>query len=475
MTEKEINERLKSGIYEIAPNCLDDIMEKISEKEEIKNTAEIKRIWSNKRMVSYLVSMAACFVILAGAYGGYQYNNSKITTIIELDVNPSIEFQVNKSEKVKKVVALNEDGTEIIENLSLEKETMEAATIDVMDELRKRGFITEESSTVLISVENDSQETTEKIKEKLSDKIAEHFAEDDIQITVLKQTIVRDEKVEAMAEEYHISTGKALLVKTMVEKNKNLKEEQLAEMTVDEIVKQADKENINLETGLSKKTKQKGEEKGTITEKAQENKKSEKTVTKSPIKNEQESKSLKEQDSEKTRDSDQKHDKGEKSEATQKQDKGEKAKPTQKQDRGEKPKPTEKQDGGEKPKPTEKQDEGEKPKPTEKQDGGEKPKPTKKQDGGEKPKPTQKQDEAEKPKPTQKQDEAEKMKPTTEPERTEKPHSTEKPEREERPQPTGKPEREEKPQPTGKPEREERPQPNGSEDSDKKVKSPQSI
>ncbi|MBQ4531568.1 MAG: hypothetical protein IJA36_13325 [Lachnospiraceae bacterium] len=72
---------------------------------------------------------------------------------------------------------------------------------------------------------------------------------------MLKQTMVEDEISESMAKEYNISKGKALLVKTIVEENSDLKEEQLARMTVDEIVKKAEESHVKLKKVLDEKSK----------------------------------------------------------------------------------------------------------------------------------------------------------------------------------------------------------------------------
>lgn len=67
--------------------------------------------------------------------------------------------------------------------------------------------------------------------------------------------MVEDEISESMAKEYNISKGKALLVKTIVEENSDLKEEQLARMTVDEIVKKAEESHVKLKKVLDEKSK----------------------------------------------------------------------------------------------------------------------------------------------------------------------------------------------------------------------------
>lgn len=263
MTEKDINKCLKNGISQIAPDCLDDVMEKLSAMDNNLKPIGTKQRWTGKRMVGYMASMAALFAVLMGAYGYHQYDLHKVTTVVELDVNPSIEFCANKSDKVVKVKALNDDGEKILQHLSLKDETIKDAALVVMDELVEAGFITKEKATVLVSVENKNQDKTEKIKEGISKEIKEHLRKEDIQITVLKQTITKDEDSENIAKEYNISKGKALLVKTVMEENSALEKNELVQMSVDELARQVSdetahylkdscqvsgEENVNVET-----------------------------------------------------------------------------------------------------------------------------------------------------------------------------------------------------------------------------------
>ena len=101
MTEKEINIHLKNGICEIAPDCLEQILEKVSKEEQKKDIYTFKKKWTSRKVTSYIAVMVTCFVLVVSGYG--VYDKGKVTTIVELDINPSIEFLVNKSDKVIKV------------------------------------------------------------------------------------------------------------------------------------------------------------------------------------------------------------------------------------------------------------------------------------------------------------------------------------------------------------------------------------
>mgnify|MGYP002624932305 CR=1 FL=1 len=49
--------------------------------------------------------------------GAFFVNVAMAQTYVTLDVNPSIEFSLNRSEKIVKVTALNEDAEEIVDEL----------------------------------------------------------------------------------------------------------------------------------------------------------------------------------------------------------------------------------------------------------------------------------------------------------------------------------------------------------------------
>ena len=377
MTEKQINEHLKNGISEIAPNSFDTIWERI--ESEKKAPIIFPKKWISKTATKWMPAIA-CLCVVAGMCGGYQYTAKTVSTVVELDVNPSIELSVNKLDKVIGAKALNNDGEEILENLSLEKKKVKEATLCVMDEIVEQGFLTQEKATVLVSVENKSEKKTTKIKEDLSKEIETHLEKNDIEITVLKQTIKEDEISKKLAEEYNISTGKALLVKTLVEENSKLKEEELAKMTVDEIVKEAAKEKMDVGSILEKKNstenngKKKEESKDSLVTKTPVSIKSE-DFSKEEKKGEAKAQSKEEQKGE-TKNPSKEEQKGETKNPTKDEQKGEPQNPAEDGKKGEPQNPTEDGKKGEPQNPTEDGKKGEPQNPTEDGKKGEPQNPT---------------------------------------------------------------------------------------------------
>ena len=65
-------------------------------------------------MKKVLLIVSVIVVITIGVIGFILYNNRTVSTIT-LDINPSIEINLNKDNKVKSVVALNDDAKDIVD------------------------------------------------------------------------------------------------------------------------------------------------------------------------------------------------------------------------------------------------------------------------------------------------------------------------------------------------------------------------
>ena len=77
----------------------------------VMETAKKKKTWTRQ-----LAGIAACLCLIVGAVFGFQnYQvNHAVDATVSLDVNPSIEIQVNQKERVLQVIPLNDDGKIII-------------------------------------------------------------------------------------------------------------------------------------------------------------------------------------------------------------------------------------------------------------------------------------------------------------------------------------------------------------------------
>ncbi|MDF2948192.1 MAG: hypothetical protein K0R07_202 [Sedimentibacter sp.] len=117
-------------------------------------------------------SIAAALVITTAT--GYAYTTP--STYVSLDVNPSIEYKLNAFDRVISVVAVNEDGEKIVNDLDVNNEKIQKAILKTVEKLKAEGILTDEDySGIVIAVSNKSEEKSE----KLSDEIKKELNEDD--------------------------------------------------------------------------------------------------------------------------------------------------------------------------------------------------------------------------------------------------------------------------------------------------------
>lgn len=180
-------------------------------------------------------SVAAAAALLLGFGGNHIYNTAIACSYVSLDINPSIEYTLNRQDRVLDVTAVNEDAQEIVEQLKeqgIKKEPLADAIFMTADLLQENGYITEdETDYILINVSSDSDKKSESLKKEarsVFDRLNIEN-EDNIHLTMTESTV--SERKEA--RELGISAGEYKEIKAIgdedVSKYKDMKVKDLLE------------------------------------------------------------------------------------------------------------------------------------------------------------------------------------------------------------------------------------------------------
>ena len=284
MRKKEIEKRLQQAISDKVPDVLDNIlaqckevegMETMKSKNKEKKDVMVKDKKLKINFLNYkLAGALAAFVIcLFGVLGFNQYH--KVTTtvdsIIDFDVNPSVEIKTNAQEKIIEANALNDDGKKILEGMDLEKVDLDVGVNAIVGSMLKNGYITEIQNSILVSVKNDDEQKAKDLETRLSNEINEYLNSQNIQGAVLAQMYGDDDAIEKLAYENNISEGKANLInKVLATGLKDAKGnaytfENLSKLSINELNVLLNSKNVELaeisSTGISNKSAYIGEEK----------------------------------------------------------------------------------------------------------------------------------------------------------------------------------------------------------------------
>ena len=239
MTDHELERRLRTALDHAAPNDLEGVLSRCETGKgtviDMTNAVETKK---KKRRWAPLAAAACLALVLVGGGGGYYYYsaNNAVASLVSLDVNPSIQLEVNKNEKVLSATPINDDGAEILDGMDLKGTQADVAMYAIIGSLLQHGYVDELANSILITVEDDDQARGEKLQQELTAQADAALASAQVNGAVLAQTLQHSEELTQKAQEYGISTGKAALIQAIVEGSNNTKTfEDLVGLSINEL------------------------------------------------------------------------------------------------------------------------------------------------------------------------------------------------------------------------------------------------
>ena len=236
MTNQELERRLADAISRTAPNDLEGVLSRCEMRK-----GNVIPMTTRKKSPVIRNLIAACLALaLVGGGGGMVYQQAyAVTSIVSLDVNPSIELEVNQKENVLSCQALNGEAREVLADMNggadLEGTKLDVAVNAIVGALVRNGYLDSISSAILISVEDKDQTRAAKLQQELTAAVDVVLQEKASDATVLSQTVEKNAAVEKQAQENNISTGKASLINRVMARNSGLTFEGLSALSVEEL------------------------------------------------------------------------------------------------------------------------------------------------------------------------------------------------------------------------------------------------
>lgn len=182
------------------------------------------------------------------------FNPGTVFAYIDIDINPSIEFAIDKNSKVIDIKPLNDEAQTLLNNLDLTDLPVKQAISHVIDTSEKLGYIgSEKSNEVLVSASIDDNKNPDKniSSEKALDSILSDISTISITTGSKSQTpevLKVSPQVHKTAVENNISMGRYELYEKLKEKNPDLtvetaKSTHVSDMLNDPAVKSSEKFN----------------------------------------------------------------------------------------------------------------------------------------------------------------------------------------------------------------------------------------
>ena len=236
MTNEKMEQRLASAVEKTAPNDVNGVLSRCDERKGTVIPMTTKK--TTKKRWTTLAAACLALVLLGG--GGIFYQQAHaVASVVSLDVNPSIELKVSKSEKVLVCTPLNEDAKAILADMGggadLKGAKLDVAVNAIVGSLVRNGYLNSISSAIMISVEDNDTARAEKLQRELTSTVDGVLQTSKAKASVLTQTLTQDAGLEQQARENSISTGKAALVNRVLALNPALEFDALAKLSVEEL------------------------------------------------------------------------------------------------------------------------------------------------------------------------------------------------------------------------------------------------
>ena len=236
MTNEKMEQRLAAALEKTAPDDVNGVLSRCEERKGTVINMTTKKTANRK----WTTLVAACLAVMLLGGGGVFYQRANaVASVVSLDVNPSIELKVNRSEKVLVCTPLNEDAKAILADMSngadLKGAKLDVAVNAIVGSLVRNGYLDSISSAIMISVEDKDTARAEKLQRELTSTVDGVLQTSEAKAAILTQTLTQDAGLEQQARENSISTGKAALVNRVLALNSALKFDELAKLSVEEL------------------------------------------------------------------------------------------------------------------------------------------------------------------------------------------------------------------------------------------------
>ena len=205
--------------------------------DELIADAESEANTKRKHGWAKLGTMAACLaLVLCTGIATHAIRSNATAGTFTMDVNPSVEYTIAKSGAVKSIRSLNSDAEAALSGIVPGRQSVEAALTRTVAAYEACGYMKNGEATVLISFDSRLDANAE-LKASLSAEIQQTLEQTDaVGTLVFHSELTENAEAAKIAEEFHVSLGRADCILTAANKT-GLPTDEVACMSLDELLK----------------------------------------------------------------------------------------------------------------------------------------------------------------------------------------------------------------------------------------------
>ncbi len=191
---------------------------------------EKKQVFRKFGIVAVLM-FAICSAIF---FTRFQIGND-VFAVVSIDINPSIELELNQKNQVIRTIPLNKEGKKLLTR-NLKGMAAEEAVASIIHVAKEKYYITPNENYVLISaviIQDGAQTTNEQFSEEIQQKVQEKIKKESVNLLCLSGQITKEDFNEARKNK--ISIGKYEIIKNIEKTEQKGTLQQIKNMKVKEM------------------------------------------------------------------------------------------------------------------------------------------------------------------------------------------------------------------------------------------------
>lgn len=233
LIKNAFDEQLAHDQKDVLENILNTPVEKIDDLDIVLKENKSKFQQHRLRYISTIM-ITACAILLF-SLNSLGIFNKEHATLVSLDVNPGFEFIVNDENKVEKLIALNDEAKELLEDRNYHDWGLEEVVESLIISLCKNNYITLEKNNVLVLTEDNDNKRSKDINKIVNDTIVKVLNQFEINGNIVLKTTKMDESLEKVAKNHNVSIGKMKLIKEIIDK-KGYQIDELVNLSISELL-----------------------------------------------------------------------------------------------------------------------------------------------------------------------------------------------------------------------------------------------
>lgn len=165
---------------------------------------------NTRKIAVWAASAAAAVVLCTASVWAY----AAPYAYVSLDVNPSIEYSVNRFNRVLSARAVNEDGSEILNDLDLNNKSIEDAVRETVQRIAQAGYFDgEEPGGVVVAAASGNEQVAEDLADEIKDAVDITTQETGADVEVESEGVGLERVLQA--RELGVTPGKLNLVEKL--------------------------------------------------------------------------------------------------------------------------------------------------------------------------------------------------------------------------------------------------------------------